>query len=270
MKYVVWFVRLVFAGWMIPAGLNHFVFLFPQPIGTQPLSMELFSALFDSHLFTLVKAVELIAGLGVLTGIYLPLALVICMPVSFTVFYWDTPLEGWTSRASYYGEAVLLGNVLLCLFYAGTYRKIFTVKATAKALGSRQLVLAMRLIFGAWMLVSGINHFFFTFYPEPAGTGALAVQLMTALHNSSLLDVAIAIQMVAGALILIGVLVPLALCVVMPISVCAAFWAVILEHEPVGAILSLVAVGLNALLMLAYIDYYKGVLQRRALAPGEA
>ena len=55
MKYAVWFVRLVFAAWMIPAGLNHFVPLFPQPIGTQPLSQELFLALFDSHLFDLVK-----------------------------------------------------------------------------------------------------------------------------------------------------------------------------------------------------------------------
>ena len=68
MKYAVWFVRLIFAAWMIPAGLNHFVTLFPQPLGTQPLSQELFLALFDSHLFDLVKLVELVAGIGVLFG----------------------------------------------------------------------------------------------------------------------------------------------------------------------------------------------------------
>ena len=51
---------------------------------------------------------------------------------------------------------------------------------------------------------------------------------------------------------------------------CAAFWAVILDHQPVGALLGLAALALNGLLMLAYIDYYKGVLQRRALAVGEA
>jgi hypothetical protein len=33
MKYAVWLVRLVFAAWMIPAGLNHFIPLFPQPMG---------------------------------------------------------------------------------------------------------------------------------------------------------------------------------------------------------------------------------------------
>ena len=69
MKYAVWFVRLVFAAWMIPAGLNHFVPLFPQPMGSQPLSHELIVALLDSHLFDIVKAVELIAGICVLTGV---------------------------------------------------------------------------------------------------------------------------------------------------------------------------------------------------------
>jgi uncharacterized membrane protein YphA (DoxX/SURF4 family) len=159
--------------------------------------------------------------------------------------------------------------VLLCLFYIGTYRAIFTVRTTPKPLGSKQLVLAGRIIFGAWMLIAGINHFFGPFYAEPTGTQPLAIQLMSGVVDSHLIDVVLGIQLVGGALILIGVLVPLALCVIMPTLVCAAYWAVILEHQPVGAIVAIVAVALNGLLCLAYIDYYKGVLQRRALAPGE-
>ena len=165
MKYAVWFVRLVFAAWMIPAGLNHFVTLFPQPLGTQPLSQELFLALFDSHLFDLVKAVELVAGIGVLFGFYLPLSLVICMPVSFCVWYWDTPLEGWGSVASIFGAAVLVCNVLLCLAYIRSYTSMFALRSTPRALGGKHLVLAGRLIFGAWMLLTGINHFVVSLYP---------------------------------------------------------------------------------------------------------
>ena len=134
----------------------------------------------------------------------------------------------------------------------------------------KHLVLIGRLIFGAWMLVNGANHFFLHLYPDPVGHTPLAIQLITALKDGWMLDVAMLIQLVTGALILVGVLVPVALCVVMPISVCAAFWAVILEHEPVGALLALVVVGLNALLCLAYIDYYQGMLQRHALTLGEA
>ena len=136
MKYLVWFVRIVFAAWMIPAGLNHFYPLFPQPMGSQPLSHELIVALLDSHLFDLVKAVELLAGLSALTGVYLPLALVACMPVSFCVFYWDTPLEGWGSRASLFGEAVLFANTFLCLAYINHYRAMFALRAKPKALGA--------------------------------------------------------------------------------------------------------------------------------------
>jgi hypothetical protein len=132
------------------------------------------------------------------------------------------------------------------------------------------LVLAGRLIFGAWMLVNGANHFFLTLWPEPAGQEPLAVLLMDALVHSGLLDVAMAIQLVTGALILTGFFVPVALCVVMPISTCAVYWAVILEHQALGAVVALAAFALNGFLMLAYIDYYRGAMQRHALTFGEA
>ncbi len=269
MKYAIWFVRLVFVAWMLPAGLNHFIPLFPQPLGNMPLSRELFAALDASHLFDLVKAVELIAALCLLTGFYVPLGLLLCMPVSFCVWYWDTPLQGWGSVSSIYGWAVLLCNLALCLAYLPSYRAMLVPRAAPDTWPDRKaLVLAARLVFGGWMLLSGVN-FFAHVHPMPAGHEPLAVQLMSALVHSQLLDVAMGIQLVAGALILAGVFVPLALSMVMPVCVCAAFWAVILEHEPLGALLALVAVALNGLLMLAYLDHYKGVLDRRAVALGE-
>ncbi len=134
MKYAIWFVRLVFAAWMFPAGLNHFIPLFPQPLGNMPLSRELFAALDASGLFGVVKAVELLAGISLLTGLYVPLALVLCMPVSFCVWYWDTPLQGWGSVSSIYGWAVLGCNSVLCLAYIKSYRSMFALRATPRPL----------------------------------------------------------------------------------------------------------------------------------------
>jgi len=125
MKYAVWFVRLVYAAWMIPAGLNHFIRLYPQPTGNQPLSTEVFVALLDSGLFTLVKAVELLAGVAVLLGFRLPLMLLAVLPVSFTVWYWDTELQGWWTGSAVYGWAVLGCNLVLCLAYWESYRPMF-------------------------------------------------------------------------------------------------------------------------------------------------
>ena len=134
----------------------------------------------------------------------------------------------------------------------------------------KNLVFVGRLVFGLWMLANGANHFFFALWPEPTGHEPLAVQLMDALVHSRLLDVVMAIELVTGALILANLFVPVALCVVMPISTCALFWSLILDHQPLGAVLALAAFALNGFLMLAYLDYYKGALQRHALMLGEA
>ncbi|MGH8219208.1 MAG: DUF805 domain-containing protein [Steroidobacteraceae bacterium] len=134
----------------------------------------------------------------------------------------------------------------------------------------KTLLVAGRVIFGGWMLVSGANYLFVPLYPALVGHEPLAIQLMAALVHSRLLDVVMATQLATGALILAGLFVPLALCVVMPISVCALYWAVFLEHRPLGAILALAAFVLNGLLMLVYLDYYRGVLRRSALTLGEA
>jgi uncharacterized membrane protein YhaH (DUF805 family) len=134
----------------------------------------------------------------------------------------------------------------------------------------KPLILVGRLIFGAWMLASGVNHFFVSLWAMPTGHEPLAIQLMAALNHSGLLGVAMTIQLVTGALILTGFFVPVALCVVMPISTCALYWSVILEHQPLGAALAVAAFALNGLLMLAYLDYYKGALERHALTLGEA
>jgi len=77
------------------------------------------------------------------------------------------------------------------------------------------------------------------------------------------------IELIAGALILLGYFVPAALCVVMAVSTSALYWA-ILDHQPLSLALGFVAFALNGLLMLAYLPYYKGALERAPLTLGES
>lgn len=127
----------------------------------------------------------------------------------------------------------------------------------------------LRLAFGAFLVLHGLNHFFALLYAEPGGTMPLAVQLMSAFRHSHLLDVVMGIQIAAGVLIVGGLAVPFALAAAMPISVCALFWALGLEHDPLWSALALLAIAADAALMLAYLPAYRGVLERRALALGE-
>jgi uncharacterized membrane protein YhaH (DUF805 family)/uncharacterized membrane protein YphA (DoxX/SURF4 family) len=275
MKYVIWFVRFWYAAWMIPAGLEHFYHIYPQPgaNSSHPLAAEMLTALLHTHLFDLVKAVELITGLAVLFGFFTPLALLLCMPVAFCVFWWDAPLSEWNNASVIAGARVLAANVLLCFACIASLRSMFTVRASVadsvQTPSMQQLTLAARLVFGAWMLMNGANHFLFSFWSTPTGQMPLSTELMSALVHSRLLDVCMLIELVAGALILLGYFVPAALCAVMAVSTCALFWA-ILDHQPLTLALAVVAFALNSLLLLAYLPCFKGALQRAPLMLGES
>jgi uncharacterized membrane protein YhaH (DUF805 family)/uncharacterized membrane protein YphA (DoxX/SURF4 family) len=254
---------------MIPAGLEHFIHIFPQPgyYTTRPLAHEMLFALLDSHLFDVVKGVELITGIAVLLGFFTPLMLLVCMPVAICVFWWDAPLSMWNHGSVLAGGRVLASDLLLCVAFVGCYRAMFPLRPKAPAMP--QLVLVGRTIFGAWMLISGANYFFLSLWTVPTGHEPLAVELMGAYVHSGLLTFAMLAQLVTGAFLLTGVFAPAALCVVMPTSTCALYWA-LLEHQPLPLLLALLAFALNGLLMLAYLDYYQGALQRSALSLGES
>jgi uncharacterized membrane protein YhaH (DUF805 family) len=140
---------------------------------------------------------------------------------------------------------------------------------TAASPAMQQLVLVGRTIFGAWMFISGANYLFLSLWALPTGHEPLSMELIGAFAHSGLLTVAMLIQLVTGALLLTGIFAPAALCVVMPTSTCALYWA-LLEHQPLPLLLALVAFALNGLLMLAYLGYYRGALQRSALTLGES
>ncbi len=55
------------------------------------------------------------------------------MPISFCVWYWDVPLQGWGSVSAYYGWAVLGCNSLLCLAYLESYRPMLRPRTAPMA-----------------------------------------------------------------------------------------------------------------------------------------
>ena len=263
-----WLLRLGFAAWLVPAGLNHFVGLFPQPPGNQPISQEVLAALIGSGLFALVKAVELAAGLALMFGRFVPLALVMLLPVSFNVWYWDVELQGWTSVSAWYGWAVLGANVLLCLAWWPSYRAMLAWRGGGTEPTVRQLW-PLRLMLGLSLLLGGLNALAGPWWPLPTGSTPHAVQLLTALQHSGLLAVAFGILLVAGALLVAGLFVPLALAAALAVNVGALFWAMWLDLHLLWGPAALLVVVMNTMLMLAWLPAYLPMLQPRPLAVGE-
>jgi hypothetical protein len=55
----------------------------------------------------------------------------------------------------------------------------------------------------------------------------------------------------------------------MPVNVCGLYISLFVEGELLVSVLAVLTVALNALLMLAYLPYYRGVLAPGQLADGE-
>jgi hypothetical protein len=131
---------------------------------------------------------------------------------------------------------------------------------------------ALRLLLGAVMVVTAIQYFLpplLPFLPVAEWHDPMTVRLMTAFDRSGLLAVAKFIHLVAGLLLLSNRAVPFALAALAPVNVCGLFIALFIEREAVIAVLAVLTIALNAVLMLAYLPSYRGVLEGGHLADGE-
>lgn len=113
--------RLQLGGWMIVNGLNHWLPIFPQPLGTEPVAQQLLVALIESGLFGVVKAVEVVGGVLLIFDLYVPLALVALLPVSVVVYYFNAILQQRWNQIIYMGVLCLYLNVILLVAYLRYY-----------------------------------------------------------------------------------------------------------------------------------------------------
>ena len=124
MKYLIIAGRMIFGGWFVYAGLNHWFHFTPQPFGQNPVSIELTTVLIESGLFDWVKAIEAITGLFVLIGVFVPLALLVALPISVVVAYFNLVLE-LNGIVNYLAGGLVLGiNALLMVAYLENYRSV--------------------------------------------------------------------------------------------------------------------------------------------------
>ena len=95
-------------------GLNHFAGPFlPLPAGTTPLAVQLQDALYFSQLINVAMGIQLVAGIALLAGLFVPLALAAAMPVNLCALFWAMVLEqsaGWSLLAAL---VVALGALLM-------------------------------------------------------------------------------------------------------------------------------------------------------------
>ena len=125
----------------------------------------------------------------------------------------------------------------------------------------RILILVARLLLGLMFFVFGLNGFlnFLNMGPMPTG---LAGQFIGALIQSHYFWVVAALQVIGGALLLIGRYVPLALVLLGPVIVNILLYHFLLN--PAGMALAIVATILWFVVFYGYRQYFSGLFAQRA------
>ncbi|WP_240939391.1 DoxX family protein [Diaphorobacter sp. HDW4A] len=134
---IITFFRLMLGAWMIVNGLNHLLpmwglpNIYPQPLGTLHLSNVMLVTMIETGLFDYVKVAELLVGLCLVFNRFVPLALVIALPLGLVVFYNSIVLNLRFERIFSFFMAVWCTymNIVLLLAYIKYYIPMLQFKA---------------------------------------------------------------------------------------------------------------------------------------------
>lgn len=90
-KYGVEFCRYYLGGFNLVSGLNYFVLFWPQPKVADTAGNEFVLAAMDLNLFAMAKVLEIVGGLCLVFNRFVPLGLVLLMPVTLNIFLVNVP-----------------------------------------------------------------------------------------------------------------------------------------------------------------------------------
>ena len=122
-------------------------------------------------------------------------------------------------------------------------------------------VLGARIVLGLIFFVFGLNGFL-NFLPAPEMSGEAGAFIGALAATGYMFPLIKIVEVVAGALLLGGVLVPFALTILAPITINIVAFHVVLE--PSGLPIAIAVLVLNVFLAWAYRGSYAGVLQVKA------
>jgi len=127
MKYAVIIARIILGAGFLVFGLNHFLNFFPMtpPPDMPENAVKFGSALAASKYMDVIKVLEAVGGAFVLTGLFLPLGLVILTPILVNIVLFDLLLMGKPGL----GEAFLVLATFLIVAYRAYFYSLFAIGA---------------------------------------------------------------------------------------------------------------------------------------------
>ena len=117
-------VRLLMGALLIFASVSYFFDLFPQPTLSGDLATVMAGFAASKYLFPLTKAIELLAGISLLSGKYMRLFNIVLLPITVNILLIHLFLEPLSELAP--ALLLFLGNVFLIYRNWDSYKWVFT------------------------------------------------------------------------------------------------------------------------------------------------
>lgn len=131
MKYVILWFRMFYGIHLLFSAGRHYMTdwqaQIPGPGG------RFVDSIMEIGLYEMVKGIEGIVGLCLVLNLFVPLVLVVELPISFIIFWLNFVIvaEGYQL---FTGPQEIILNLLLIVFYGGYYTSMLTRSATPKPL----------------------------------------------------------------------------------------------------------------------------------------
>lgn len=135
--------RLFLGAWMINSGYSYWAQkfglppAFPQPLGSFPPSNQMLVTMIEVGLFDFVKTIEILGGLCLLFGVFVPVAVLVLLPLSAIVFFNAVFLNLRTDKLldpTYMGVSCLYMNVILALAHVRYYLPMLSLRSSPGSL----------------------------------------------------------------------------------------------------------------------------------------
>ncbi len=120
MRYVVLWVRVAFGAHALLSGLNYFFPILPLPPIDHSAAGPFVAEMTRIGLYDLIKVVEVGVGLCLIFNLFVPLALIVELPTTVSIFYLSVVVVG-AGRPLFTGWRELFYNGFLIAAYAGYY-----------------------------------------------------------------------------------------------------------------------------------------------------
>ena len=111
-------------------GLNGFLHFIHQPLPANPVALQFLVAVSSSHYMAIVFLVQIVGGILLLTGRFMPLALAILAPVVVNILDYNITMDpGGISR----GLLVTIPWMIVFFRYRSSFAQIFQSHLPKKA-----------------------------------------------------------------------------------------------------------------------------------------